>query len=183
MPEKEISFLTGSWRRDERKRADLLELFASQRQCSGIEISDYANMISIFTCPRAPRRKTGRARAVTVRGALASLLTKTRVRSDVRWTANQLRGRVMRVGASRRSFGCRAFGSKSSFARAKQIRLDRSQEKCEISSSHFIPAHFGTHATGTDAEMSGEDPRSKDPTSRTSKIQTPVCAQDHRRWF
>ena len=71
----------------------------SQAKALGIDLSDYAKYDIHIHVPAGATPKEGPSAGVTLVVALASLLTKRRVRSDVAMTGEiSLRGRVMRVG-------------------------------------------------------------------------------------
>ena len=87
-------------RRDEGKRADGGELFAfSQAKKLELDFDDYGKHDIHIHVPAGATPKDGPSAGVTIVAALASLLTKRRVRSDVAMTGEiSLRGRVLRVG-------------------------------------------------------------------------------------
>src|SRR5205814_8845024 len=64
-----------------------------------IDLADYAKYDIHIHVPAGATPKDGPSAGVTVVAALASLLTRRRVRSDVAMTGEiSLRGRIMRVG-------------------------------------------------------------------------------------
>ena len=76
-----------------------LSYLRSQAAMLGIDISDYAKYDIHIHVPAGATPKDGPSAGVTVVVALASLLTKRRVRSDVAMTGEiSLRGRAMSVG-------------------------------------------------------------------------------------
>ena len=71
----------------------------SQAKSLGIDLSDYANYDIHIHVPAGATPKDGPSAGVTLVSALASLLARRTVRSDVAMTGEiSLRGRVMRVG-------------------------------------------------------------------------------------
>jgi ATP-dependent Lon protease len=71
----------------------------SQSQKLGVDLSDYGKFDLHIHVPAGATPKDGPSAGVTLVVALASLLTKRRVRSDTAMTGEiSLRGRVMRVG-------------------------------------------------------------------------------------
>jgi len=76
-----------------------LSYLRSQSKSLGIDLSDYNKYDIHIHVPAGATPKDGPSAGVTVAVALASLLTKRRVRSDTAMTGEiSLRGRVMRVG-------------------------------------------------------------------------------------
>src|SRR5204863_2845016 len=100
MPGKGNLLLTGSLGDVMKESAQTsLSYLRSQAAMLGIDISDYAKYDIHIHVPAGATPKDGPSAGVTVVVALASLLTKRRVRSDVAMTGEiSLRGRVMRVG-------------------------------------------------------------------------------------
>src|SRR5437867_4224063 len=100
MPGKGNLLLTGSLGDVMKESAQTsLSYLRSQAAMLGIDISDYAKYDIHIHVPAGATPKDGPSAGVTVVVALASLLTKRRVRSDVAMTGDiSLRGRVMRVG-------------------------------------------------------------------------------------
>jgi ATP-dependent Lon protease len=71
----------------------------SQSKKLGLDFDDYAKFDFHIHVPAGATPKDGPSAGVTICAALASLMTKKRVRSDVAMTGEiSLRGRVMRVG-------------------------------------------------------------------------------------
>ena len=71
----------------------------SQSKALGIDLTDYGKYDLHIHVPAGATPKDGPSAGVTVVAALASLLTRRPVRSDVAMTGEiSLRGRVMRVG-------------------------------------------------------------------------------------
>jgi len=76
-----------------------LSYLRSQARKLEIELTDYDKYDIHIHVPAGATPKDGPSAGVTIVAALASLLTKRRVRSDVAMTGEiSLRGRVMRVG-------------------------------------------------------------------------------------
>ena len=76
-----------------------LSYLRAQAGVLGIDMSDYSKYDIHIHVPAGATPKDGPSAGVTVVAALASLLTRRRVRSDVAMTGEiSLRGRVMRVG-------------------------------------------------------------------------------------
>jgi ATP-dependent Lon protease len=76
-----------------------LSYLRSQAKVLGIDLSDYSKYDIHIHVPAGATPKDGPSAGVTVVAALASLLTRRCVRSDVAMTGEiSLRGRVMRVG-------------------------------------------------------------------------------------
>jgi ATP-dependent Lon protease len=100
MPGKGGLMLTGSLGEVMKESAQTaLSYLRSQAKSLGIDISDYNNYDIHIHVPAGATPKDGPSAGVTVVVALASLLTRQRVRSDVAMTGEiSLRGRVMRVG-------------------------------------------------------------------------------------
>jgi ATP-dependent Lon protease len=100
MPGRGTLLLTGSLGEVMKESAQTaLSYLRSQSKQLGIDLSDYAKFDIHIHVPAGATPKDGPSAGVTVVAALASLLTKRRVRSDVAMTGEiSLRGRVMRVG-------------------------------------------------------------------------------------
>ncbi len=100
MPGKGGLLLTGSLGEVMKESAHTaLSYLRSQAKALGVDLTDYANYDIHIHVPAGATPKDGPSAGVTVVAALASLLTKRRVRSDVAMTGEiSLRGRVMRVG-------------------------------------------------------------------------------------
>src|SRR5437660_10365137 len=76
-----------------------LSYLRSQSKSLGIDLADYNKHDIHIHVPAGATPKDGPSAGVTVLVALASLLTKRHVRSDVAMTGEiSLRGRVMRIG-------------------------------------------------------------------------------------
>src|SRR5882762_4788500 len=100
MPGKGSLLLTGSLGDVMKESAQTaLSYLRSQSKLLGIDLSDYNNYDIHIHVPAGATPKDGPSAGVTVVVALASLLTRRCVRSDVAMTGEiSLRGRVMRVG-------------------------------------------------------------------------------------
>src|SRR3954469_5419452 len=100
MPGKGGLLLTGSLGEVMKESAQTaLSYLRSQSKTLGIDLSDYNKYDIHIHVPAGATPKDGPSAGVTVLVALASLLTKRRVRSDTAMTGEiSLRGRVMRVG-------------------------------------------------------------------------------------
>ena len=100
MPGKGNLLLTGSLGEVMKESAQTsLSYLRSQAAMLGIDVSDYSKYDIHIHVPAGATPKDGPSAGVTVVVALASLLTRRRVRSDVAMTGEiSLRGRVMRVG-------------------------------------------------------------------------------------
>jgi ATP-dependent Lon protease len=100
MPGKGGLLLTGSLGEVMKESAQTaLSYLRSQAGALGIDLTDYSKYDIHIHVPAGATPKDGPSAGVTVVAALASLLTRKRVRSDVAMTGEiSLRGRVMRVG-------------------------------------------------------------------------------------
>ena len=100
MPGKGGLLLTGSLGDVMKESAQTaVSYLRSQAKLLGIDLSDYAKYDLHIHVPAGATPKDGPSAGVTLVAALASLLTRRRVRSDVAMTGEiSLRGRVMRVG-------------------------------------------------------------------------------------
>ncbi|MEY4385409.1 MAG: hypothetical protein RLY20_692 [Verrucomicrobiota bacterium] len=100
MPGKGGLMLTGSLGDVMKESAQTaLSYLRSQSKALGISFDDYAQHDLHIHVPAGATPKDGPSAGVTLAVAIASLLTKRRVRSDVAMTGEiSLRGRVMRVG-------------------------------------------------------------------------------------
>jgi ATP-dependent Lon protease len=100
MPGKGNLLLTGSLGDVMKESAQTaFSYLRSQANSLGIDLTDYSKYDIHIHVPAGAIPKEGPSAGVTLVAALASLLTKRRVRSDVAMTGEiSLRGRVMRVG-------------------------------------------------------------------------------------
>lgn len=100
MPGKGSLLLTGSLGDVMKESAQTaLSYLRSQAGNLGIDLTDYEKYDIHIHVPAGATPKDGPSAGVTVVAALASLLTRRRVRSDVAMTGEiSLRGRVLRVG-------------------------------------------------------------------------------------
>jgi ATP-dependent Lon protease len=100
MPGKGGLLLTGSLGEVMKESAQTaLSYLRSQSKNLGVDLSDYAKYDIHIHVPSGATPKDGPSAGVTVVVALASLLSKRRVRADVAMTGEiSLRGRVLRVG-------------------------------------------------------------------------------------
>jgi ATP-dependent Lon protease len=100
MPGKGGLLLTGSLGEVMKESAQTaLSYLRSQSKLLEIDLSDYANYDLHIHVPAGATPKDGPSAGVTVVAALASLLTRRVVRSDIAMTGEiSLRGRVLRVG-------------------------------------------------------------------------------------
>src|SRR6266853_212669 len=115
MPGKGGLLLTGSLGDVMKESAQTaLSYLRSQSKALGIDLTDYNKYDLHIHVPAGATPKDGPSAGVTVVVALASLLTKRRVRSDIAMTGEiSLRGRVMRVrGIKEKVLAAARFGIK-----------------------------------------------------------------------
>jgi ATP-dependent Lon protease len=100
MPGKGHLMLTGSLGDVMKESAQTaLSYLRSQSRALGVDMSDYGKHDLHIHVPAGATPKDGPSAGVTLLVALASLLMRRRVRSDVAMTGEiSLRGRVLRVG-------------------------------------------------------------------------------------
>jgi ATP-dependent Lon protease len=116
----------------------------SQSASLGIDFTDYAKFDTHIHVPAGATPKDGPSAGVALVSALASLLTKRRVRSDVAMTGEiSLRGRVLRVGGIKEKVLAAArFGLKQVIL-PEQNRADWSEVPDEVRDK--LKAHFIRH--------------------------------------
>ena len=143
MPGKGGLLLTGSLGEVMKESAQTaVSYLRSQAKPLGIDLTDYANYDLHIHVPAGATPKDGPSAGVTIVAALASLLTRRRVRSDVAMTGEiSLRGRVMRVGGIKEKVLAAArFGIKQLIL-PEQNRADWSEVPEEVRQKlhvHFI---------------------------------------------
>jgi len=145
MPGKGGLLLTGSLGDVMKESAQTaVSYLRSQAKLLGIDLTDYANYDLHIHVPAGATPKDGPSAGVTLVAALASLLTRRRVRSDVAMTGEiSLRGRVMRVGGIKEKVLAAArFGIKQVIL-PEQNRGDWSEVPEEV--RHKLTAHFIRH--------------------------------------
>ena len=145
MPGKGNLLLTGSLGEVMKESAQTaLSYLRSQAETLGIKLSDWGNFDIHIHVPAGATPKDGPSAGVTVVAALASLLSRRRVRSDVAMTGEiSLRGRVMRVGGIKEKVLAAArFGIKQ-VVLADQNRPDWSEVPEEV--RHKLKVHFIRH--------------------------------------
>jgi ATP-dependent Lon protease len=100
MPGKGNLILTGSLGDVMKESAQAaLSYLRSQAELLGIELTDYERQDIHIHVPAGATKKDGPSAGVSITAALASLLTRRRVRSDTAMTGEiSLRGRILRVG-------------------------------------------------------------------------------------
>jgi ATP-dependent Lon protease len=100
MPGKGNLLLTGSLGEVMKESAQTgVSYLRSQSKALGIDLADYGNHDFHIHVPAGATPKDGPSAGVTIVAALASLLTRRCVRSDIAMTGEiSLRGRVLRVG-------------------------------------------------------------------------------------
>jgi ATP-dependent Lon protease len=100
MPGRGQLILTGSLGEVMKESAQTaLSYLRSQSKALGLELSDYGKYDLHIHVPAGATPKDGPSAGVTITVALASLLMRRRVRSDIAMTGEiSLRGRVLRVG-------------------------------------------------------------------------------------
>jgi ATP-dependent Lon protease len=145
MPGKGGLLLTGSLGEVMKESAQTaVSYLRSQAKSLGIDMADYAKYDLHIHVPAGATPKDGPSAGVTVVAALASLLTRRRVRSDVAMTGEiSLRGRVMRVGGIKEKVLAAArFGIKQVIL-PEQCRADWSEVPEEV--RHKLKVHFIRH--------------------------------------
>ncbi len=145
MPGKGGLLLTGSLGEVMKESAQTaVSYLRSQAQNLGIDLKDYGNYDLHIHVPAGATPKDGPSAGVTLAAALASLLTRRRVRSDVAMTGEiSLRGRVLRVGGIKEKVLAAArFGIKTVIL-PDQNRSDWSEVPEEVRNK--LQAHFINH--------------------------------------
>ncbi len=145
MPGKGSLLLTGSLGEVMKESAQTaLSYLRSQAETLGINLSDWGNFDIHIHVPAGATPKDGPSAGVTVVAALASLLSRRRVRSDVAMTGEiSLRGRVMRVGGIKEKVLAAArFGIKQ-VVLPDQNRPDWTEVPEEV--RHKLKVHFIKH--------------------------------------
>ncbi|MGO8926695.1 MAG: endopeptidase La [Limisphaerales bacterium] len=145
MPGKGGLLLTGSLGEVMKESAQTaVSYLRSQAKALGIDLADYAKYDLHIHVPAGATPKDGPSAGVTVVAALASLLARRRVRSDVAMTGEiSLRGRVMRVGGIKEKVLAAArFGIKQVIL-PEQNRADWSEVPEEVRLK--LKVHFIRH--------------------------------------
>ena len=145
MPGKGNLLLTGSLGEVMKESAQTaVSYLRSQAKALGLDLADYSKYDLHIHVPAGATPKDGPSAGVTVVAALASLLTRRRVRSDVAMTGEiSLRGRVMRVGGIKEKVLAAArFGIKQVIL-PEQSRADWSEVPEEV--RHKLKVHFIRH--------------------------------------
>ncbi len=145
MPGKGGLLLTGSLGDVMKESAQTaVSYLRSQAKALGIDLSDYAKYDLHIHVPAGATPKDGPSAGVTLVAALASLLTRRRVRSDLAMTGEiSLRGRVLRVGGIKEKVLAAArFGLKQVIL-PEQCRADWSEVPEEVRQK--LKVHFIRH--------------------------------------
>src|SRR6202008_215241 len=121
-----------------------LSYLRSQSKALGIDMADYGKYDIHIHVPAGATPKDGPSAGVTLLVALASLLTKRRVRSEFSMTGEiSLRGRVMRVGGIKEKVLAAArFGIKHIIL-PDQNKTDWEEVPAEVRQK--MTAHFVKH--------------------------------------
>jgi ATP-dependent Lon protease len=145
MPGKGMLILTGSLGEVMKESAQTaLSYLRSQSKAMGIDLSDHNRFDLHIHVPAGATPKDGPSAGVTIVVALASLLLRRLVRSDVAMTGEiSLRGRVMRVGGIKEKVLAAArFGIKEVIL-PDQNRVDWEEVPAEVRKK--MKAHFVKH--------------------------------------
>jgi ATP-dependent Lon protease len=145
MPGKGQLILTGSLGDVMKESAQAaLSYLRSQAKNLGIELSDYGRYDLHIHVPAGATPKDGPSAGVTIVVAIASLLMKRRVRSDMAMTGEiSLRGRVLRVGGIKEKVLAAArFGVKHVLL-PDQNRMDWDEVPAEVRKK--MKVHFVKH--------------------------------------
>ena len=145
MPGKGNLLLTGSLGEVMKESAQTaLSYLRSQATTLGINLSDWGNFDIHIHVPAGATPKDGPSAGVTVVAALASLLSRRRVRSDVAMTGEiSLRGRVMRVGGIKEKVLAAARFGIRQVVLPEQNRPDWSEVPAEV--RHKLKVQFLKH--------------------------------------
>lgn len=145
MPGKGSLLLTGSLGEVMKESAQTaLSYLRSQAKALGLDLQDYGNFDLHIHVPAGATPKDGPSAGVTVVAALASLLTRRRVRSDVAMTGEiSLRGRVLRVGGIKEKVLAAARFGIREVVLPDQNRADWSEVPEEVRLK--LKAHFIRH--------------------------------------
>src|SRR6266478_9929736 len=145
MPGKGNLLLTGSLGDVMKESAQTsLSYLRSQAAMLGIDISDYAKYDIHIHVPAGATPKDGPSAGVTVVVALASLLSKRRVRADVAMTGEiSLRGRVLRVGGIKEKVLVAARWGIKQILLPEQNQPDWTEVPEEV--RHKLKVHFIRH--------------------------------------
>jgi ATP-dependent Lon protease len=147
MPGKGNLLLTGSLGEVMKESAQTAVSFLrSQAKSLGLDLADYGNYDLHIHVPAGATPKDGPSAGVTLLAALASLLLRRRVRSEVAMTGEiSLRGRVMRVGGIKEKVLAAArFGIKDLIL-PEHNRADWSEVPEEV--RRKLKVHFIRHVT------------------------------------
>jgi len=145
MPGKGNLLLTGSLGEVMKESAQTaVSYLRSQAKALNIDLADYGKYDLHIHVPAGATPKDGPSAGVTLVAALASLLTRRRVRSDVAMTGEiSLRGRVMRVGGIKEKvLAASRFGIKQVIL-PDQNRADWSEVPEEVRDK--LKVHFIQH--------------------------------------
>jgi ATP-dependent Lon protease len=145
MPGKGGLILTGSLGEVMKESAQTaLSYLRSQSKTLGIDLSDYNKYDLHIHVPAGATPKDGPSAGVTIATALASLLLKRRVRSELAMTGEiSLRGRVMRVGGIKEKVLAAArFGVKQLIL-PEQNKVDWDEVPAEVREK--MKVHFVKH--------------------------------------
>ena len=147
MPGKGSLLLTGSLGEVMKESAQTAVSFLrSQARNLDLDLSDFSKFDLHIHVPAGATPKDGPSAGVTLLAALASLLSRRRVRSEVAMTGEiSLRGRVMRVGGIKEKVLAAArFGIKDVIL-PEQNRADWSEVPEEV--HHKLKVHFIRHVS------------------------------------